>query len=67
MPARPSEGFPLSPGSQQSVVVTMWPPAGTSASSIVVAAFMPELETRQSSAPSRVRIFSSQARVVGLP
>ena len=34
---------------------------------MVVAAFMPELDTRQSSAPSSSRIFSSQARVVGLP
>ncbi len=33
----------------------------------VVAAFMPEDDTRQSSAPSSSRIFSSQARVVGLP
>lgn len=30
----------------------MCPPAGTSASSIVVAAFMPLLDSRQSSAPS---------------
>lgn len=33
----------------------------------VVAEFMPEDDTRQSSAPSSSRIFSSQARVVGLP
>ena len=45
----------------------MWPPAGTSASIMVVAEFMPELETRQSSAPSSSRIFSSTTRVVGLP
>ncbi len=45
----------------------MWPPEGTSASIMVVAEFMPELETRQSSAPSSSRIFSSTTRVVGLP
>lgn len=33
----------------------------------VVAALMPDAVTRQSSAPSMSRIFSSQARVVGLP
>ena len=45
----------------------MCPPAGTSARSMVVAEFMPDDETRQSSAPSRTRIFSSRVLVVGFP
>jgi hypothetical protein len=34
---------------------------------MVVAAFMPLEETKQSSAPSSTLIFSSAVRVVGLP
>lgn len=45
----------------------MWPPAGTKARSMVVAEFIPEDDTRQSSAPSSSLSFSSTTRVVGLP
>jgi len=45
----------------------MWPPAGTNARSIVIAAFIPLEDTKQSSAASSTRIFSSAVLVVGLP
>lgn len=49
------------------MVVMICPPAGTKARSMVVAEFIPEEETRQSSAPSSSLSFSSTTRVVGLP
>ena len=40
---------------------------GFAADPEMVAEFIPDADTRQSSAPSSARIFSSAARVVGLP
>ena len=46
---------------------TRWSPAPRCANSVADTAAMPDDETTQSSAPSSEAIFSSSARLVGLP